>query len=239
MPAPCAPRSTGPQDRMARQTSARRHWPRPTPYRRGSPDTPSPRGSTSWDHDPSASPDLRSSVAYWRRPGSGSHRLQNLRHQPDRPRCTPRQPVRTRGGKHPLRENVRCEPARTPNDPGSHPQYRACRTIDRRGSPALHGRSVVPSGSQTHTPRPASGSSIPDRSMGDPSTSNEVLVRREARTDRGQHRSFEPNDLREPRRPDETRKTVDLGHSSDGPSWIDLAEIRVNTTESRFAACLN
>ncbi|WP_210164311.1 hypothetical protein, partial [Bradyrhizobium sp. WSM2254] len=23
------------------------------------------------------------------------------------------------------------------------------------------------------------------------------------------------------------------------PSWIDLAEIRVNTTESRFAACLN
>jgi hypothetical protein len=30
-----------------------------------------------------------------------------------------------------------------------------------------------------------------------------------------------------------------LGHSSDGPSWIDLAEIRVNVTESRFAACLN
>jgi hypothetical protein len=27
--------------------------------------------------------------------------------------------------------------------------------------------------------------------------------------------------------------------SSDGPSWIDLAEIRVNTTESRFAASLN
>jgi hypothetical protein len=35
------------------------------------------------------------------------------------------------------------------------------------------------------------------------------------------------------------RRTVDLGHSSDGPSWIDLAEIRVTTTESRFAACLN
>jgi len=40
-------------------------------------------------------------------------------------------------------------------------------------------------------------------------------------------------------RQDETRRTVDLGHSSDGPSWIDLAEIRVTTTESRFAACLN
>ncbi len=28
-------------------------------------------------------------------------------------------------------------------------------------------------------------------------------------------------------------------HSSDGPSWLDLAEIRVSTTESRFADCLN
>jgi hypothetical protein len=34
-------------------------------------------------------------------------------------------------------------------------------------------------------------------------------------------------------------KTVDLGHSSDGPSWFDLAAIRVNTTESPFAVCLN
>jgi len=41
------------------------------------------------------------------------------------------------------------------------------------------------------------------------------------------------------RRQDETRRTVDLGHSSDGPSLIDLAEIRLTTTESRFAACLN
>ena len=32
---------------------------------------------------------------------------------------------------------------------------------------------------------------------------------------------------------------LNLGHSSDGPSWIDLAAIRVNTTESRFLACLN
>jgi hypothetical protein len=38
---------------------------------------------------------------------------------------------------------------------------------------------------------------------------------------------------------DQTRRTVDLGHSSDGPSWIDLAAIRVNTTESRLLACLN
>src|SRR5689334_5792899 len=66
-----------------------------------------------------------------------------------------------------------------------------------------------------------------------------MLVHREARTDRAQHRSSVPDDLREPRRQDETRRTVDLGDSSDGPSWIDLAEIRVNTTESRFAACLN
>ena len=34
-------------------------------------------------------------------------------------------------------------------------------------------------------------------------------------------------------------RTVDLGHSSDGPSWIDLVAIRLNTTESRFLTCLN
>jgi hypothetical protein len=34
-------------------------------------------------------------------------------------------------------------------------------------------------------------------------------------------------------------KLVDLGHSSDGPSWIDLTENRVTTTESRFASYLN
>src|SRR5450432_666953 len=239
MPAPCEPRSTAPRGRTARRTSGQPRWQRPTPCRRGSPDTPSPRGWTSWDRDPSASPDLRSSVAYWRRPGSGSRRLQNLRHQPDRPRCTPRQPVRTRGGKHPLHENARSGRARTPNDPGSHPQYRACRTSDRQGSLALHGRSAAPSGLQTHTPRPASGSSVPDRSTGDPWTSNEVLVHCEARTDRERRRSSAPGDLLEPRRQDETRRTIDLGHSSDGPSWIDLAEIRVNVTESRFVACLN
>lgn len=37
----------------------------------------------------------------------------------------------------------------------------------------------------------------------------------------------------------ETRRTVDLGHSSDGPSLIDLAEIHVNVPESRFVACLH
>jgi hypothetical protein len=36
-----------------------------------------------------------------------------------------------------------------------------------------------------------------------------------------------------------TGRTVGLARSSDGPSWIHLAEIRVNTTESRFAAYLN
>src|ERR1700676_2204761 len=93
MPVPCEPRSTGLPDRMARRTSARRRWPRPMPCRRGSPDTPSPRGWRSSDCGPCASPARRSSVAYWRRPASGSHRQQNLRHQPDRPRCTPRRPV--------------------------------------------------------------------------------------------------------------------------------------------------
>jgi hypothetical protein len=78
-----------------------------------------------------------------------------------------------------------------------------------------------------------------DRSMADPSANNEVQVRREARTDREPHRSSAPDDLRGSRRPDKTRRTVDLGHSSDGPSWIDLAEIRVNTTELRFTAGLD
>jgi hypothetical protein len=92
---------------------------------------------------------------------------------------------------------------------------------------------------QTHTPRPASGSSVPDQSTGDPSTNNEGQVHHEARTDREQCRSSAPSDLRGPRHRDETRRTVDLGHSSDGPSWIDPDAIRVNTTESRLAACLN
>src|ERR1700722_18053254 len=68
MPVPCERRSTGPRDRMARRTSAQRRWRRPTPYRRGSPDTPSQRGWTVADRDPGANPDPRSSVAYWRRP---------------------------------------------------------------------------------------------------------------------------------------------------------------------------
>src|ERR1700687_6116437 len=106
-------------------------------------------------------------------------------------------------------------------------------------SPALHDRSTAPNESQRQTPRRASGSSTPDQSTGDPWTNNEVPVRCEARTDREQHRSSAPDDLREPRHQGETRRTVDLGHSSDGPSWIDLAEIRVNITESRFAASLN
>src|SRR5207237_2228893 len=79
----------------------------------------------------------------------------------------------------------------------------------------------------------------PDRSTGAPSTNSEVQVRREARTDREQHRSSAPDDLQKPRRQVETRRTVDLGHSSNGPSWVDLAAIRVNKTESRFAASLN
>jgi hypothetical protein len=34
-------------------------------------------------------------------------------------------------------------------------RYPACRTNDRRGSPALHGRSAAPGGSQRHIPQPA------------------------------------------------------------------------------------
>src|ERR1700689_1487505 len=239
MPVLYALRSTGPRDRTAKRTSGPRRWRRPTPYHRASPDTPSRRGWTSWDHDPCANPGPRSSVACWRRPESGSHRRRSLLRQPDRPRCKPRRPARTRGEKLRHRESARCGRARTPNDPVQHPRCRACRTTDRRGSPALHGRSAAPNGSQRHIPRPASGSSVPDRSTGAPWTNSVVQVRCEARTDRAPHRSSAPDDLQEPRRQDETRRTADLGHSSDGPSWIDLAENRVNTTESRFVASLN
>src|SRR6478752_7371801 len=239
MPVPYARQSTGPRDRMVRRTSEQPRWQHPRTYHRASPDTPSPRGLTPPDHDPCANPDPRSSAACWRQLGLGSHRRQSLRHQPDQPQCTPRLPVRTSGGKHHLHENARSEHARTPNDPERRPRYRACRTSDRRGSPALHDRSIAPSGSQRHNLQPASGSSVPDRSTGDPWTNNGVQVRCGARTDREQCRSPAPCDLRERHRQDETRRTVDLGHSSDGSSWIDLAEIRVTTTESRFAACLN
>src|ERR1700722_18882329 len=239
MLAPCALRSIAPPDRMERRTWGQRRWRRPTPYRRGLQDTPSPRDLTSPDRDPCANPGPQSTAAYWRQPGSGSRRPQNLRHRPDRPRYTPRRPARTRDGKHLPPGSARCEHAKTPNDRGSRPRCRVCRTSDRRGSPALHGRSIAPSGSQRHTPPPASGSSVPDRSTDDPWTNNEVQVRHEARTDRAQHRSSAPDDLQEPLRQDETRRTVDLGHSSDGPSWIDLAAIRLNTTESRFVASLN
>jgi hypothetical protein len=52
-------------------------------------------------------------------------------------------------------------------------------------------------------------------------------------------RSSALDDLQELRRQDETRRIADLGHSSDGPSWLAPAEIRVSRTESRFAAYLN
>ena len=48
-----------------------------------------------------------------------------------------------------------------------------------------------------------------------------------------------PTGFYDQHRQDETRRTVNLGHSSDGPSWIDLAAIRVNKTESRFGTSLN
>src|SRR5271154_3042457 len=209
------------------------------PYRRGSPDTPSLRGWPSYDRDPCANPDPRSSAACWHRPGSGSHRPQSLRHRPAQLQCTPRRPAQTPDGRHLPRGSAHCGRARTPSDPGLRPRYRACKTSDRRGSPALHGRSAAQSGSQRHILRQASGSSTPDQSTGDPSMNNEVQVRCGAKKDREQHRPSAPDDLREPPRLDETRRIADLGYSSDGPSWIDLAAIRINTTESRFEAGLN
>src|SRR6476661_4296209 len=239
MPVPCEPRSTGLPDRMARRTSAPRRWRRPRHYHPGSPDTPSPRGWTSVDRDPCANHDLQSSVACWRRPESGWHQRQSLRRQPDRMRCKPRRRARTHGEKPLPHGSAHCGHAKTPNDRGWRPRCRACRTSGRQGSPALHDRATVPNGSQKHIQRPASGSSVPDRSTGAPSTNSEVQVLREARTGRERLRSCAPNDLPGSRRQDETRRTVDLGHSSNGPSWVDLAAIRVNKTESRFAVSLN
>ncbi|MBB4366148.1 hypothetical protein GGD66_007944 [Bradyrhizobium sp. CIR48] len=56
------------------------------------------------------------SAACWHLPGSGSRLPQNLRHQPDRPQCTPRQYVRIRDERHLPRGSTHCEPARRPND---------------------------------------------------------------------------------------------------------------------------
>jgi hypothetical protein len=169
MPVPCELRSTAPQ--TAKRTSEQRRWRRPTPYRRGSPDTLSPRGLTSPDRDPCANPHPRSSAACWRPPGSSSHRRQTV---------APNQTGRDARLDTPLE----CA-AKTVSltEALSHPRCRACRTIDRQGSAALRGRSTTPNGSQRHIPRRASGSSVPDRSTDDPWTNNEVQVRREATTD--------------------------------------------------------
>src|SRR5271167_3310767 len=75
--------------------------------------------------------------------------------------------------------------------------------------------------------------------MGGLSTNSEAQAHPATRIDRVRRQPSVPDDLQEPHRQGETRRTVDPGHSSDGPSWIDLAENRVNTTESRFAARLN
>src|SRR5271170_867500 len=56
----------------------------------------------------------------------------------------------------------------------------------------------------------------------------------EAQTDREHCRSSAPCDLWRPRCQHETCGAVDLGHS--GPSWIDLAEIRVEAQLLPFAS---
>jgi hypothetical protein len=124
-------------------------------------------------------------------------------------------------------------------DRGRRPQCRVCRTTDRRGSPALHERSIARGGSQTHTPRPASGSSVPDRSTADPWTNNEVLVHREA----GQIESSIdlPHQVIFGDRVVELKliEKLRLFRPSADPSWLALAAIRVSKMESLFAACLN
>ena len=76
------------------------------------------RADSSGHRDPCANHDLRSSVACWRRPESGWHRLQSLRRQPDRMRCKPRRRARTRGEKSLPHGSAHCGHAKTPNDRG-------------------------------------------------------------------------------------------------------------------------
>src|SRR3954447_10000033 len=103
----------------------------------------------------------------------------------------------------------------------------------------LRDRSAAPSGSQRHIPRPASGSSVPDRSTADPWTNNEVQVRCGARKDREQYRSSAPNDLWGLRHRAEIGRKAALVRSSADPSWLAPTKIRVSKMESRFATSLN
>ena len=99
-----------------------------------------------------------------------------------------------------------------PNDPGRHPRYQGYRINGRQGS--LHFTADRPlRGDRKRIPRPAFGSSVPDQSMGASWTNNEVQVRCEAGTNREQYRSSSPDDRWGPRRKEETRRTVDFGHS--------------------------
>src|SRR3954468_18069024 len=75
--------------------------------------------------------------------------------------------------------------------------------------------------------------SSPDRSTGGLWMNSGAQAHHEARIDRVRRRSFAPDDLQVPHRQTETPRTAGLGHSSDGPSWIDSTVIRVNATESR------
>src|SRR5205085_3947599 len=150
-----------------------------------------------------------------------------------------RPPVRTHDGKRLPRGSARCGRVKMPNDLGSHAQCRACRTSDTRGSLELRDRSAAPSGSRRHIPRPASGSSVPDRSTADPWTNNEVQVRCGARKDREQYRSSVPDDLQGLRHRAEIGRKAALVRSSADPSWLAPTKIRVSKMESRFAASLN
>jgi hypothetical protein len=97
---------------------------------------------------------------------------------------------------------------------------------DAYGSPAPRDRSAAPIGSQKHIPRPASGSSVPDRSTADPWTNSEVQVRCEARIDQEQRRSSAPGDLQVQHRKTKLVEQLTLVTLQTARSWIDLAENR-------------
>jgi hypothetical protein len=88
--------------------------------------------------------------------------------------------------------------------------------------------------------------SVPDQSTADPWANSEAQVRCEARTDRDRSRQIEsridlPYQMIFGSRLAKVKlvEQLTLVNLPTARSWIDLAEIRVTTTESRFATSLN
>jgi hypothetical protein len=111
------------------------------------------------------------------------------------------------------RENAEC--------PGWRLRCRACRTTDKRGLPALHDRSAAPSADRKDIPH----DQHPDHQFRiDRWTTHQRIMRCKFAAKPGKIESSvdlpHQGDPREPRRQDETRRTADLGQSSDGPLWL-------------------